>query len=110
VSPAHDLSASTSKKNPLPVVQRLTFTGLAQPQSVCDSVEIAFHRFSVTHCDAVGHLFHGGTMYNNRKVADHVTPRGMEANSILAQNQGVVHPGSLSGCRSNARCGVARAR
>jgi hypothetical protein len=93
VSPAHDLSASTSKKNPLPVVQRLTFTGLAQPQSVCDSVEIAFHRFSVTHCDAVGHLFHGGTMYNNRKVADHVTPRGMEANSNISAESGRCPPG-----------------
>ena len=52
------------------------------------------HGFAVTHLDAVGHVFHDGAdAYNGRRAADHITPAGMTANSIMAMVDGIVTRG-----------------
>jgi kynurenine formamidase len=93
VSLAHDLSPRSSPKNNDPMRYRMLHTGHADSWSALDSIEVQSHGFAVTHLDAVGHVFHDGVMYNGRRAADHITPAGMTANSIMAMADGIVTRG-----------------
>jgi kynurenine formamidase len=93
LSVAHDLSPKASPKNSDPLRYRMLHTGHADSWSALDAIEVQSHGFAVTHLDAVGHVFHDGTMYNRRRAADHITPAGMTANSIMAMADGIVTRG-----------------
>ncbi|MFJ4223490.1 cyclase family protein [Microbacterium sp. NPDC089695] len=60
-----------------------------------DELVIAPHGFAMTHADAVGHCWFDGVMYNDRPAGSTITDRGLEANGLGAQQDGVVTRGVL---------------
>ena len=58
-------------------------------RSAEDMVEIAPHGYRVTHLDALGHVSHGGRIYNHRSVEDVMSTSGLSFGSIFAARQGV---------------------
>jgi kynurenine formamidase len=93
LSLGHDLQVEATSKNSSPLVHRMLHSGFAGAWACLDSAEIACHGFSITHLDAVGHVFFEGQMYNRRSAYDGVTASGMTANSIMAMRDGVVTRG-----------------
>ena len=63
--------------------------------SASDRVSIAPHGFQITHLDALGHVSHGGTVYNGRAAADAITADGLTFGSIFATRGGIVTRGVL---------------
>ena len=64
-------------------------------QHASDFIGMVFHGMSITHLDALSHLFWNGKMYNN-KPADLVTTRqGATAESIENVKDGIVSRGIL---------------
>ncbi len=59
-----------------------------------DYIGIASHSVSITHLDALCHVFHDGRMYNDRP-ASMVTSAGALVNSILVGEDGIVGRGVL---------------
>ena len=94
VSVGRDLDPVPSAANPRPLVHRMLNTGY-EAQSAGDAVEIAPHGFSVTHLDAVSHVYFRGAVYNGRRAADVVTPQGVSFGSIMAMRDGIVTRGIL---------------
>ena len=95
VSLGHDLSGAETTKNSDPPTHRMLHTGYSDSWTALDTIDIACHGFSITHLDAVGHVYHDGGMYNRRRAADFVTATGMTANSIMAMKDGVITRGVL---------------
>ena len=94
VSVGRDLDPVPSAANPRLLVHRMLNTGY-EAQSAGDAVEIAPHGFSVTHLDAVSHVYFRGAVYNGRRAADVVTPQGVSFGSIMAMRDGIVTRGIL---------------
>ena len=65
------------------------------PGASLDVTEIAPHGFSVTHMDAVGHVYFDGWVYNGRRASDVTTMEGLSFGSITAMRDGVVTRGVL---------------
>ena len=95
LSLGHDLLVEQSRKNTRPLVHTMLHSGFADAWACLDSADIACHGFSITHLDAVGHVFFEGGMYNRRSAFDGVQPSGMTVNSIMAMRDGVVTRGVL---------------
>ncbi len=93
LSLGHDLLSVPSTKNTQPLVHRMLHSGFADAWACLDSTEIACHGFSITHLDAVGHVFFEGEMYNRRSAYDGVLSSGMTANSIMAMRDGIITRG-----------------
>ena len=68
---------------------------LVPPLSAIDYLGVAPHGVSVTHLDAVAHVFWEGKAFNGRKVTDILSPRGLSFGSIHAQRRGVFTRGVL---------------
>lgn len=94
VSIGRDLDTVSGPSNPRPVVHQLLYAG-HHAESTLDFVGIAPHGFSVTHLDAVGHVYFQGEMYNGRAAAAEVDRFGMRFGSIQAMAEGVVTKGVL---------------
>jgi kynurenine formamidase len=94
VSIGRDLDTVSGPSNPRPVVHQLLYAG-HHPDSTADFVGIAPHGFSVTHLDAVGHVYFESEMYNGRMAAEEVDRFGMRFGSIQAMAEGVVTRGVL---------------
>ena len=94
VSIGRDLDPVPSAVNPDAMVHRMLYTG-HEAQWANDSVEVISHGASVTHMDAVGHVYSRGTVYNGRRAAEVVTPQGMTFGSIMAMREGIVTRGIL---------------
>ncbi len=94
VSIGRDLDTVSGPSNLRPVVHQLLYAG-HHAESAMDFVGIAPHGFSVTHLDAVGHVYFEGEMYNGRRAADEVDRFGMRFGSIEAMAEGVVTRGAL---------------
>lgn len=92
VSIGRDLDTVSGPSNPRPVVHQLLYAG-HHADSAMDFVGIAPHGFSVTHLDAVGHVYFDGEMYNGRRAAEEVDRFGMRFGSIEAMAEGVVTRG-----------------
>ena len=92
VSIGRDLDTVSGPSNPRPVVHQLLYAG-HHAESAMDFVGIAPHGFSVTHLDAVGHVYFEGQMYNGRRAAEEVDRFGMRFGSIEAMAGGVVTRG-----------------
>jgi len=95
VSIGRDLDTVASLANPLPVVHRMLYDRHEGSFSASDVVEIAPHGFSLTHLDAIGHVYFEGRMYNGRRASDVVTSRGLTFGSIYAQRDGILTRGVL---------------
>ena len=65
VSIGRDLDTVSGPANPRPVVHQLLYAG-HHAEAAMDFVGIAPHGLSVTHLDAVGHVYFEGEMYNGR--------------------------------------------
>ena len=94
VSIGNDLDTVASPGNARPVVHRMLYTE-HEALSAGDSLEITAHGFSVTHMDAVGHVYFRGAVYNGRRAADVITRTGMTFGSIMAMRNGIVTRGVL---------------
>ena len=92
VSIGRDLDTVSGPANPRPVVHQLLYAG-HHAEAAMDFVGIAPHGLSVTHLDAVGHVYFEGEMYNGRRAADEVDRYGMKFGSIEAMAEGVVTRG-----------------
>lgn len=78
-----------------PVVHRVLLAGAGEQFASHDSVEIAPHGFTVTHVDALGHVFFRGIAYNGRRREDCLSSRGLSFASVLPLAQGIVTRGVL---------------
>ncbi len=94
LSIGRDLDTVSGPSNPRPVVHQLLYAG-HHPESTADFVGIAPHGFSVTHMDAVGHVYFEGQMYNGRQASEQVDRFGMRFGSIEAMAEGIVTRGVL---------------
>ena len=94
VSIGRDLDTVAGPSNPRPVVHQLLYAG-HHAESAMDFMGIAPHGFSVTHLDAVGHVYFEGEMYNGRWAAEQVDRFGMRFGAIEAMAEGVVTRGVL---------------
>ena len=64
-------------------------------RSATDVVTIAPHGFSITHVDALGHMFHDGNAYNGRQSVDLVTEGGLLFGGITGLAGGIITRGVL---------------
>ena len=94
LSIGRDLDTVSGPSNPRPVVHQLLYAG-HNADSTMDFVGIAPHGFSVTHLDAVGHVYFEGEMYNGRRASEQVDRFGMRFGSIEAMAEGVITRGVL---------------
>jgi kynurenine formamidase len=95
VSIGRDLDVTYSSRNPNPVVHRMLYVDAGDPPGAIDMIEIAPHGHSVTHVDAVAHVYFEGSIYNGRRVEGVVSPRGLSFGSIMASRGGVITRGVL---------------
>ena len=94
VSLALELATTASDKNTDPLVHRMLLDH-ALDDAALDRIEIAPHGFSVTHLDALGHVFWNGAAYNGRRAADILTPQGLTFGAVTAAADGIVTRGVL---------------
>jgi kynurenine formamidase len=91
----YDIEADTLQ----PVRQFMLSSGdAANPDGMgasSDLFQIAPHGYTITHMDALAHIFWRGEMYNGRKASQVTTRAGASAMSIEAAGQGVVTRGVL---------------
>jgi kynurenine formamidase len=95
VSIGQDLVTETVAGSPAPAVHRMLFAAHNGANAALDLVEIAPHGVTVTHLDAVAHMFVEGRAYNGRLAAETVTPAGLTFGSIYAQRDGILTRGVL---------------
>lgn len=72
----------------------LDATGVPGLETALDYVGVAFHGMSVSHLDALCHVFHGGLMYNGFPATD-VKSIGAMRNSVMTGADGIVSRGVL---------------
>lgn len=94
VSLGADLSTTGSTANTRPL-QHIMMHAQHHAGSAMDYIGIAPHGYSVTHLDAIGHVYWQDRIYNDRDAAAACTPRGLSFGSIYAQRDGVVTRGVL---------------
>jgi kynurenine formamidase len=89
ISAAHLIDMSVSRKNSRPA---LLSVDDRQPGAIAatDSFTISVHSVTVTHLDAIAHVFFGNYVYNGRHVDDAVRADGLHFASVLAQSYGTV--------------------
>jgi hypothetical protein len=95
ISLAKDLNKVASRTNPEPIVHRMLYLMHDAPFGCIDTVEIAPHGLSVTHMDAIGHVYFEGETYNGRRASDVATSTGLNFGSIQALASGVFTRGVL---------------
>ncbi len=95
ISIGKDLDGVVSSRNPRPFIHRMLHMGYGDRTVSTDVTEIAPHGFSVTHMDALGHIYVEGAMYNGRRAEDEVGASGLGFGSIMAAKEGVVTRGVL---------------
>lgn len=78
----------------LPVVRRMLYER-HRPWAALDTLEVAAHGLTVTHMDAVGHVYHDGGVYNGRHAESVVTQEGVAFGSIAAMRGGIATRGVL---------------
>lgn len=95
VSCALDLATQPGPGNPTPVAHYMTRAGdMDEHTSSGDYFAVASHGISITHLDALCHIFNRGLMYNGRPQSL-VTSTGALANSIESGRDGIVGRGVL---------------
>lgn len=95
VSGALDLATTPAAHNPVPVAHYMIRAGdIEEGTGSADYFAVASHGISVTHLDALCHVFNRGLMYNGRPKSL-VTSTGALANSIESGRDGIVSRGVL---------------
>jgi len=72
----------------------LDATGVPGLETALDFIGVAFHGMSVSHLDALCHVFHDGLMYNGFPATD-VKSIGAMRNSVMTCADGIVSRGVL---------------
>jgi kynurenine formamidase len=95
LSLAQPLSKHPSVKNPRPITHLTAFEA-HHPRAMIDYFGMVPHGFSVTHLDAIGHVFFEDTLYNGHAAEDVCSKSdGLLACSIYAQREGIFTRGVL---------------
>lgn len=94
LSIARDLDTVQSANNPQPVRHTMCYQS-HYPIGCVDAVVIDTHGFSITHLDAVAHVYRGEDVYNRRQAAAVALPGGLSFGDILAQKDGMFTRGVL---------------
>ena len=94
MSLARDLETLQSPNNPQPVRHTMCYQS-HYPIGAVDAICIDMHGFSLTHLDAVAHVYRDQDIYNNRKAADVAMPTGLTFGDILTQKDGMFTRGVL---------------
>ncbi|WP_053202537.1 cyclase family protein [Jiangella muralis] len=94
VSIGLDLDVHASSKNTDPLVH-VVDPYERDPLAARDRIEIAAHGFTVTHLDAVAHVFWEGAAYNGRSAREILGERGLRYGSVHAARDGIVTRGVL---------------
>lgn len=101
ISLAHDLVFMPTAENPVPVEYRMLASGdqrhahnIPGYEACRDYVGTDIHGTSLTHIDALSHMFVSGEMYNGLP-ASLVTDEGATRNSVMALAPGVAGRGVL---------------
>jgi kynurenine formamidase len=95
LSLAQPLSKHASVKNPRPITHVMAFEAHA-PRATIDWIGMVPHGFSITHLDAVGHVFFEDVLYNGHRAAEVCSKsEGLLACSIFAQREGIFTRGVL---------------
>ncbi len=93
ISPRHEVD------NPEPLLHLMTLSGEFAPQKgyaiARDWIGLNFHGGSVTHLDALNHVFWNGQMYNGRPAALVTARTGGAAGAIDHAREGIVGRGVL---------------
>jgi hypothetical protein len=76
------------------VVHRM-LAGSARIRSAQDVLEVAPHGFRISHVDALGHVAHAGSVYNDHLADDAITADGLAFGSVMAFSGGIVTRGVL---------------
>jgi kynurenine formamidase len=95
VSCALDLATVPGANNPVPVAHYMIRAGdIQEGTGSADYFAVASHGISITHLDALCHIFNRELMYNGRPKSL-VTSTGALANSIQSGRDGIVSRGVL---------------
>jgi len=94
MSIARDLNTQQSANNPSPVRHTMCYQA-HEPIGAIDELELGMHGFSLTHLDAIAHVYRGQDVYNGRKAGAVATPGGLSYCDILAQKDGIFTRGVL---------------
>ena len=94
LSIARDLDKVQSAVNPQPVRHTMCYDS-HYPIGAIDAMVIDTHGFSLTHLDAVAHVYRGDDVYNGRKAPDVATSAGLTFGDIMAQKHGIFTRGVL---------------
>jgi kynurenine formamidase len=94
MSLARNLDTIQSPNNPQPVRHTMCYQS-HYPIGCVDAMVIDTHGFSITHLDAVAHVYRDEDVYNGRKAAEVVLPTGLTFGDILAQKDGMFTRGVL---------------
>ena len=94
MSLARDLDTHQSANNPSPVRHTMCYQA-HEPIGAIDELSLGLHGFSLTHLDAIAHVYRGQDVYNGRKAAEVATPGGLTFCDILAQRNGIFTRGVL---------------
>lgn len=94
LSIARDLDKVQSVNNPAPVRHTMCYQS-HYPIGCVDAMVLDTHGFSITHLDAVAHVYRDQSVYNNRQAADVTLPTGLTFGDILAQRDGMFTRGVL---------------
>lgn len=94
MSIGRDLDTIQSDNNPAPVRHTMCYQS-HYPIGNLDAVVIDTHGFSITHLDAVAHVYRGQEVYNNRKAEDVALPTGLTFADIHVQKDGIFTRGVL---------------
>jgi kynurenine formamidase len=94
ISIGRDLAVRGSAQSPPSAVHVLTYAG-HEPSAALELLTLVPHGFEMTHLDAVTHSYFEGRVYNGRRAAEVVSPRGIIFGSIMAAADGIATRGVL---------------
>lgn len=60
-----------------------------------DEITLPCHGVSITHLDALGHIYYNGMLYNGRSAEEYVQRDGLHFSSSMAQRDGIATRGVL---------------
>ncbi|MBI3208920.1 MAG: cyclase family protein [Candidatus Solibacter usitatus] len=95
VSLSRDAETVKSAANPQPFGHAMISTGLdANPMFAMDTYTISYHGQSITHFDALSHMFHQGKVYNGYSQSE-INTKGAGQLAVTAYKNGLVSRGIL---------------
>ena len=102
VSCARPIVTGAAVDSPSPPIHYMTGSGALygldpeiDTQHAGDFIGMVFHGLSITHLDALSHLFWNGKMYNNRPASLVTNRQGATAESVESVKDGLISRGIL---------------